>query len=143
MHAALYHILADPLVCKKLKAELATLPRTADEIPPLTEVENLAYLGAVIQESIRVHPGVMSRQMRVSPEVPIIYNDKRKGKTYSVPPGTVYSMSPVDVHMNPDYHEDPYEFRPERWLENPSLGKYFLGFGKGSRNCLGWVSRSP
>ncbi|KAH6628941.1 cytochrome P450 [Chaetomium tenue] len=137
MHAALYHILADPLVCKKLKAELTTLPHTADGIPPLTEVENLPYLGAVIQESIRVHPGVMSRQMRVSPEVPIIYNDKRKGKTYSVPPGTVYSMSPVDVHMNPDYHEDPYEFRPERWLENPSLGKYFLGFGKGSRNCLG------
>ena len=137
MNAAVYQILADPLVCKKLKAELATLSPAPDGIPPLAEVEALPYLSAVIQETIRIHPGVVSRQMRVSPEVPIVYNDKYTGRGYSVPPGTVYSMSPIDVHMNPKYFEDPYEFRPERWLENPTLGRYFLGFGKGSRNCLG------
>ncbi|KXX76482.1 Trichodiene oxygenase [Madurella mycetomatis] len=143
MNAALYQILANPLVCKKLKAELATLPRTPDGIPPLSDVEALPYLNAIIQETIRIHPGVVSRQMRVSPEVPILYDDKATGKKYSVPPGTVYSMSPIDVHMNPDYFENPCEFRPERWIENPALGKYFLGFGKGSRNCLGRVSSSP
>ncbi len=125
------------MVCKKLKVELATLTITADGVPLLAEVEALPYLGAIIQETIRIHPGVLSRQMRVSPEVPIVYMDKTVGKEYSIPPGSVYSMSPLDVHMNPKYFEDPYEFRPERWIEKPNLARYFLGFGRGSRNCLG------
>lgn len=141
MHAALYQILANPAVCRKLKAELAdNLKTTAPSgIPSLleTEADSLPYLAAVIQETIRLHPGVLSRQMRVSPEVPILYADKAAGREYAVPPGAVYSMSPLDVHMNADYFPEPYEFRPERWIENPSLSKYFLGFGRGSRNCLG------
>ena len=137
MNAALYQILAHPVVCKKLQAELVTLKFTPDGIPPLTETEALPYLGAIIQETIRIHPGVVSRQMRVSPEVPIMYTNKADGKEYSVPPGTVYSMSPLDIHMNAKYFENPYEFRPERWIENPGLARYFIGFGRGSRNCLG------
>ncbi|RFU78085.1 cytochrome p450 [Trichoderma arundinaceum] len=137
MNAALYQILADPIVCKKLRTELTTLTSTTDGIPSLTEAETLPYLSAVIQETIRIHPGVMSRQIRVSPDVPIVYTNKATGKVLSVPPGTVYSMSPLDIHMNAKYFEDPYEFRPERWIENPGLSKYFIGFGRGSRNCLG------
>ena len=139
MHAALYQILANPVVCKKLKAELASLKPSTDGIPPLAETEALTYLGAIIQETIRIHPGVISRQLRVSPEVPILYTDKIKGKEYSVPQGTVYSMSPLDIHFNADYFVEPYEFRPERWIENPGLARYFLGFGRGSRNCLGYT----
>ncbi|KAJ5400327.1 hypothetical protein N7465_010816 [Penicillium sp. CMV-2018d] len=121
MHAALYQILANPVVCKELKAELATLNPTSDGVAALVEVEALPYLSAVIQETIRCHPGVMSRQIRVSPKSQF---------------STQTSMSPMDVHMNPDCFKDPYVFRPERWIENPKLSKDFLGFGRGSRNCL-------
>lgn len=137
MHAALYEILAHPRVYDKLVAELATLQTIADGLPSLTEVEALPYLGAIVQETIRIHPGVMSRQIRVSPDVPIVYEDKAIGRRYSVPPGTVHSMSPLDTHMREDYFENAYEFYPERWIEHPGLSRYFIGFARGARNCLG------
>ena len=139
MNAACYQVLANPNVHTRLRAELATLSRTADGIPNLSETEALPYLAAIIQETIRLHPGAMSRQIRVSPEVPILYSDKVARKDYAVPPGTVYSMSPLLTHMHAECFNDPYAFRPERWIENPKLSRYFIGFGRGSRNCLGWV----
>lgn len=108
-------------------------------MPSLSDVEGLPYLGAVIQEALRVHPGVLTRQMRVSPEVPVTYVDRTSGKTYVVPPGAVTSMSPHITHRDPDAFEDPAEFRPQRWIENPKLARYFHGFARGSRNCVGYV----
>ncbi|PSR80440.1 cytochrome P450 [Coniella lustricola] len=137
MHAALFHILTHPKVYTRLKTELATLSPTADGIPSLNEVESLPYLAAIVQETVRIHPGVMSRQIRVSPDVPILYKNQTTGKEYSIPPGSVHSMSPYDTHMNAEYFENPYEFVPERWIENPTLSKYFIGFSRGSRNCVG------
>lgn len=47
---------------------------------------------------------------------------------------------PVDLlHMNPDYWQNPTQFYPERFIENPELTKewYFMPFGAGPRNCVG------
>ena len=41
------------------------------------------------------------------------------------------------VHLNPDVFADPMEFRPERWIETPSLKRYLMTFSQGSRQCLG------
>jgi cytochrome P450 len=46
-------------------------------------------------------------------------------------------QSPYLHHTNPDIFPDPFTFKPERWLDNPALGKYLLAFGRGSRICLG------
>lgn len=41
-------------------------------------------------------------------------------------------------HTNPKIFPDPYEFKPQRWLDDPDLkSKYFMGFGRGTRICLG------
>jgi cytochrome P450 len=85
----------------------------------------------------------MARQVRISPEVPIVYADKKTGREYVIPPGTVTSMSPLDTHMNEDAFENAYEFKPQRWIENPKLARYFHGFARGSRNCVGYVRRIP
>lgn len=75
----------------------------------------------------------MTRQARISPDSPTLYKDK-----YVLPPGTLYSMSPLTTHMTaPEYAPDPYAFRPQRWIDNPKIGRAFLGFGRGSRNCVG------
>lgn len=135
--AALYELLAHPDEVAKLKSELSGIELQDDGMPSLAAVEGLPYLGAIIQEAVRLHPGVMARQMRVSPDVPITYASKKTNKVYVVPPGTVYSASPLDTHMNPDAFEDPYKFRPSRWIEDPKLTRYFHGFARGSRNCVG------
>ncbi|KAI1106148.1 cytochrome P450 [Jackrogersella minutella] len=137
LNAALYELLARPDELLKLKAELSTIELGEDGMPSLSRVEGLPYLGAIIQEALRVHSGVLTRQMRVSPEVPVTYVDKASGKTYIIPPGTVTSMSPHITHRDPEAFEDPAEFRPQRWIDNPKLARYFHGFARGSRNCVG------
>lgn len=46
-------------------------------------------------------------------------------------------MSAGLVHQNPSVFPSPKEFRPERWLNNPSLSRYLVSFSKGSRQCVG------
>jgi cytochrome P450 len=40
-----------------------------------------------------------------------------------------------------DIYPKPFEFRPERFIENPRLNSYQLTFSRGSRSCIG-VSKS-
>ena len=134
---ALYELLAHPDELQKVKDELANAIPDQEEIPTFSQVDGLPYFNAAIQEVLRLHPGVMNRQVRVSPEVPIQYHDKRDGKEYVIPPGTVYSMSPLTTHMNPEVFEDPYEFRPQRWINDPKLVRAFMGFSRGTRSCVG------
>ncbi|KAI1495097.1 cytochrome P450 [Biscogniauxia mediterranea] len=133
----LYQLLANKGEVQRLRAELMAAVPDPNNIT-LAQVDSLPYLNAIIQEAVRLHPGVMARQVRISPEVPIVYNDKGTGKSYVVPPGTVTSMSPLDTHMHPDaFGPDAYEYRPQRWIDNPKLARYFIGFSRGARNCVG------
>jgi cytochrome P450 len=49
----------------------------------------------------------------------------------------------VDVCDDEEIFPKPRTFDPERWIGNPktkngqSLERYFVGFGKGTRSCLG------
>ncbi|KAI1122102.1 cytochrome P450 [Nemania abortiva] len=136
--AAVYELLANPLVLARLKEELATAVPDAKSIPSFAQVDSLPYLNAVLQEVIRLHPGVMNRQMRVPVDQPVVYMDKLgSGREYVVPPGFLVSMSPLCMHMNPDVFHDPYKFEPQRWIDNPKLTRAFLGFSRGTRSCLG------
>ncbi|KAK4223161.1 cytochrome P450 [Podospora fimiseda] len=134
---ALYHLLDNPTDLATLKAELKASNLDPTKIPSINDVEALPFLNAVIQEAVRLHPGVMARQVRISPETPILYTDKQSGKDYVIPPGTITSMSPLDTHMNESAFENAYAFKPERWIENPLLTRYFHGFSKGTRGCVG------
>jgi cytochrome P450 len=121
----------------KLKLELNAVITRVEDLT-VADVDNLPYLGAIIQEAVRLHPGVMARQVRISPDVPITYDDPQSQKRYVVPPGTVTSMSPLDIHMHPSaFGDDAYEFRPQRWIEDSKLKGNFLGFSRGARNCIG------
>ena len=43
--------------------------------------------------------------------------------------------------MDSNIYNDPYEFKPERWLgppkEQADLARYFVPFGRGARMCVG------
>ena len=120
-----------------MKDELTKAIPDPDRIPAFSQVDGLPYFNAVIQEVLRLHPGVMNRQVRISPEDAIVYHDKRSGMDYVLPPGTITSISPLTTHMNSDVFENPYEFRPQRWIDNPKLARGFVGFSRGTRSCIG------
>ncbi|KAH6628935.1 cytochrome P450, partial [Chaetomium tenue] len=134
--AAVYELLANPPVLAKLKAELAVAIPDPESIPSFAEVDGLPYFNAIVQEVIRLHPGVMNRQMRVPADQPVVYRSK-EGKEYVVPAGFLVSVSPLCMHMNPEVFENPYEFQPQRWIDNPKLARAFIGFSRGTRSCLG------
>ena len=134
-----YHLLDNPDDMQKLRSELSKADINHDKLS-IAQLDSLPFLGAVIQEAVRLHPGVMARQVRMSPEEPIVYKDPRTQKQYFIPPNTVTSMSPLDIHMHPKaFGVDAYKFWPQRWIDNPNLSRYFIGFSRGTRNCVGYV----
>ncbi|KAI9664637.1 MAG: hypothetical protein M1821_006083 [Bathelium mastoideum] len=137
LSAALYELLANPLELEKVKAELANAIPESSKVPSFSQIEALPYFSAVVQEILRLHPGIVSRLPRVSPEVPIVYLNRRNGQEYVIPPGTPTNMTIQIAHTNPEVFSDPHVFRPQRWIENPRLDKAFIGFARGTRNCIG------
>ena len=79
----------------------------------------------MIHEGLRLAYGVSTRLQRADPDRPMQYKD------WVIPPGTNTGMTAILVHTNPEIFPEPYEFKPERWVENPKLDKYLLSFSKG------------
>ncbi|KAI2635632.1 cytochrome P450 family protein [Hypomontagnella submonticulosa] len=129
-----YHLLANPAIMAKLRAELASQPSST-----FAQLEQLPYLNGVIQEAHRLSFGLTGRNARVSPEEPITYTDASTKRTYILPPGTSISTSTLLVHTNEDIFPDPFVFKPERWLgpAGAARRKYQLAFSKGPRSCIG------
>lgn len=131
-----YHIIRDPAIFAKLRAELVTAMPDATAPLDWLKLERLPYLTACIKEGIRLSYGVTARNPRLSNKS-LRYGDR------VIPPRTPVSMTIVDMNHDESVFPDSYTFVPERWLGEPKTAKgvplerYFVGFGKGSRSCLG------
>lgn len=137
MSAILFELLSHPDIYKRAKDEITLAMPDKDSVASHSNVQNLPYLNAIINEGLRLHPGVISRMARISPEKEIIYHDRKSGKAYVLPPGTEASMTTLITHTDPEVFEEPLEFRPRRWIDSPKLSRAIIAFSRGSRNCVG------
>ncbi|KAL3427893.1 cytochrome P450 [Phlyctema vagabunda] len=139
---AMFHILNNPEILKKLKEEILTVWPQVDSPPNWSTLETLPYLTAVIQESLRLSYGAVIRLPRVSPHKPVFYRE------YVIPAGTPMSTSNYTMSHNETIFPDSHQFQPSRWIENSGktinangeekqLSRYLATFSKGSRICLG------
>ncbi|PMD38683.1 cytochrome P450 [Hyaloscypha variabilis F] len=126
----MFYLLKDPAKLQRLTNELRKANATTS-----TELEQLPYLNGVVQEGLRLGFGVSHRLPRIAPDETLTLVDGEK--TWLIPPGTPVSMSAGLLHQNPKIFPSPREFRPERWINNPSLPRYLVSFSKGSRQCVG------
>jgi cytochrome P450 len=87
------------------------------------------YLDAVIKETLRIRPVVpfVGRELREHTEL----------GGYELPPGTVVMPAIYLTHTRPDIYPDPYEFRPERFLDGGPDTFGWIPFGGGTRRCIG------
>lgn len=134
LKVATFHLLDNPDILKKLKAELQEAIPNPKTIPSLPELEKLPYMHTIIQEIYRISHGVSHRLQRVSPDLPLVYQE------WVIPPGTPCSMTSVMLHDNPEIFPEPHEFRPDRWAdqaEERRLSKYLVNFSRGTRRCIG------
>jgi cytochrome P450 len=100
------------------------------------------YLGAVLRESNRLTPPVnLSPRRRIDKEV--------KVHGHIIPAGSVVAFDQVAKSCDPEFVDDPFEFRPERFLPEAVQARkgtksefldhplYSSPFGLGARQCPG------
>ena len=127
----LYYLTTHPDCMKKLKQELKSAMPHANNLSTLTQLEQLPYLSAVIQEGLRLSYGMTTRLPRVAPEA-------MQYKDWIIPPETPVSETPYFVLVDPSVFPEPEAFKPERWMnQGQRLDRYQVTFGKGSRQCIG------
>ena len=135
---ATFYLLFIPSVLLRLKTELlSAIPNADSSNTPISTLERLPYLTAIINESLRLSYGATSRLQRVCPDESLAFTDSTTQKQYSIPPNTPVSMTSLLVHHDESIFSDSHSFNPERWITEPGLRRYLVSFSKGSRQCIG------
>lgn len=111
--------------------------RLREELQPvghrLSEIKDLPYLNAVIRETMRLHPTIMSTLPRTLTS-PLVVDGMK------LPAGTTVGMQNYVHHRDPSVYPEPDMFLPERWIgqdQSSDTEKAFTPYSLGPRNCIG------
>jgi cytochrome P450 len=125
---ALIELAKNPVCKEKMRAELIGI----DQKKYFEELNSLPYLGAVIDEVMRLWPPVWVF-MRQATKVDLLDH-------LEIPKNANVVLAPILSHRSSDFWENPLAFTPERFLpqekKNQTLGAYYP-FGLGPRACIG------
>ncbi|RYO80320.1 hypothetical protein DL764_009911 [Monosporascus ibericus] len=136
MRTTMFNLLRYPNTLQKLYQELVDAD-VSGPYPKYSEVRNLPYLDACIQEAIRMHPPFALPFERVVPKGGVSILGRH------IPEGTDLGGNPYVVNRHKGTFGGDAEFwRPERWLEKDEahkrkLEQSVLTFGAGRRVCIG------
>jgi cytochrome P450 len=108
-------LLRNPAVLDRLVAELDAGEET--------------YLRATITESLRLRPVIAIAGRRLAEPLQV--------DGFQLPAGADISPAIYMIHTRPDIYPEPFEFRPERFLEEGPDTYSWIPFGGGVRRCLG------
>ncbi|OTB02524.1 hypothetical protein M426DRAFT_322616 [Hypoxylon sp. CI-4A] len=144
-----YYLLTQPETLAKLTAELKENVPDPLNLPSWSQLEQLPYLSATIQEALRLSHGSAQRSSRIATGEDLTYryekrvkgtNERQKAE-YRIPRGYAVGMSNPLLLTDPEQWPNPYEFSPERWLVSPEkrkeMDKNMVAFGRGTRMCVG------
>jgi cytochrome P450 len=116
---ALYFLVKNPLVYRKLQAQLDSIFPSGDSSCAYDKVQDILYLDAVINETLRLKPAVPSGQPRVTPPDGLQIDDVWI-------PGDINVITPQYV-IQRDERNFPRgeEYVPERWLAEEKKAMIF------------------
>ncbi|CAO2210432.1 unnamed protein product [Urochloa humidicola] len=141
---AMAELMRHPHAMAKVQAELrrkVSDKAAKGELEILTEDDDLssvAYLKAVIKETLRLHPpGPLF--------LPHLSTADCEVEGYMIPAGTTVMINAWAIGRDPGFWEDPGEFKPERFLDggHATAVEYrgqdlsYIPFGSGRRMCPG------
>jgi cytochrome P450 len=110
---------------------LARTPRVSERLAAAVASGNGdAYLTATAQETLRHRPVLPQAAPRL-----VVRPVEIGGFRY--PEGVCLAANSYLLHHDPAIYPDPYEFRPERFLDEPPGTYTWIPFGGGRRRCLG------
>ncbi|XP_014554537.1 hypothetical protein COCVIDRAFT_39630 [Bipolaris victoriae FI3] len=142
LRAIFYKLIRNPDKLTKLRTELEELDSTGravtgNALVAWSDVRELPYLSAVINESLRTHPAAGLPLERIAPAEGIQFDD------VFIPGGTNIGCSAWTLHLDRGiWGQDAGVWRPERWLEaseqkKAKMKNSMFAFGAGSRTCIG------
>lgn len=140
-----FQLLSQPAILERLRRELlGHVPGDGKSLPLWTVLEKLPYLGAVIQEGLRLSYGVAGPIALEAPDEDLVYRGEwnKRPVELVIPRGSAMAMSPYVTHHDEGVFPDSYAFIPERWLDDQmrrrkSLEKGLMAFSRGPRACMG------
>lgn len=126
---ALSELAVHPDTFSLVAAELDTV--LGGRPPTLADLPRLAWLDAVLQETLRLHPAIWLAERRA-----------RAADTLGgcpIPAGSGVVVSPAVTQRLAGGWPEPEAFRPARFLARtpPGLAEGFLPFGAGPHQCIG------
>ncbi|XP_021670511.1 cytochrome P450 CYP82D47 [Hevea brasiliensis] len=132
---ALSLLVNNPKARKKAQSELDVHVGRERQVQE-SDMKNLIYLQAILKETMRLYPaGPLS--------LPHESTEHCTVGGYNIPAGTRLLLNIWKIHHDPQVWENPFEFRPERFLTTHKdidvRGKNFefIPFGSGRRMCPG------
>ena len=135
---AMAQLMRNPCLMNKLQAEVRNAIAKGKEMVTEDELDSLAYLKAVIKETLRLH-------MPAPLLVPHFSMADCNIEGYTIPSGTRAIVNSWALARDPSYWEKAEEFKPERFMEGGSATAIenkgndfqYLPFGAGRRMCPG------
>ncbi|KAK2766812.1 hypothetical protein FQN54_006126 [Arachnomyces sp. PD_36] len=144
MRAVVYYLAKSPVAYQKLTSELDNAKLS---LPAKWEAaRSLPYLDAVVQEAMRMNPGIAMIFERVVPNGGFTLPDGR-----FIPAGTKVGINPaVTNHDSEVFGDDVDTFNPDRWMKKAGESQESFDsrhsrmkevvdfiFGAGGRVCMG------
>ena len=135
---AMAQLMQNPCLMNKLQTEVRSTMAKGKEIVTEDELNSLAYLKAVIKETLRLH-------MPAPLLLPHLSMADCNIEGYTIPSGTRAIVNSWALARDPSYWEKAEEFKPERFMEGGSATAIenkgndfqYLPFGAGRRMCPG------
>lgn len=109
--------------------ELARNPEVQRRAQAAADAGDDDYLHAVAKEAMRRRPVIQNVARMLTEPVDIA--------GYRLPARTIVSPSITLVQQDPAYHDQPEDFRPERFVGKQPEANTWIPFGGGVRRCLG------
>ena len=109
---------------------IARSPRVGERLAEAAASDDDTYVLATIQETLRRRPVIPNAAPRLVKK-PITVGG------WDYPPDVMLVASAYLVQHDPEIYPDPYEFRPERFLDEGPGTYTWIPFGGGRRRCLG------
>lgn len=98
-------------------------------LPEFGDVPALRYTERVLAEAMRLYPPAWALGRRAIAPVHLA------GRT--LPPGSVFVLSPYVTHRDARWWPEPEQFNPERFLSEARPKFAYFPFGGGPRVCIG------
>lgn len=139
MSAMLFYLSRNPEVQSRLSDEVRAAFASAADVKSGADLQSCRYLRAFIQEACRMNAPVPAEPART-----VLPGGTTVDGQY-FPEGSKVSVGTYCLSYNPEIYPEPFKFKPERWILDPSKPESlaevdraesgFCAFSYGSRGC--------